>query len=49
MSSFPQKNLEIQPSEVWRDALGPGYAIGVAEGILRIAGAAAGKPYRARR
>ena len=49
MSSFPQKNLGIQPAEVWRDALGPGYAFGVTEGLLRIADAAARKPYRARR
>ena len=49
MSSFPQNKLEIQPMEVWRDALGPGYAFGVAEGLLKVVDAAARRPYRSRR
>ena len=49
MSSFHGMRLETHPSAVWRDALGPGYAVGVAEGVLRVAGAAAKRPYRAGR
>ena len=36
-------------STVWRDALGPGFAVGVAEGLLRVAGAVAARPYRSHR
>ena len=49
MSSFHGMRLEPDPSAVWRDALGPGYAVGVAEGVLRVAGEAAKRPYRAGR
>jgi len=49
MSSIPLYNTVTTPSQVWRDALGPGYAVGVVEGLLRVAGDAAGRPYRARR
>ena len=49
MSSIPLCNTVTTPSQVWRDALGPGYAVGVAEGLLRVAGDAAGRPYRTRR
>ena len=49
MSSMPTCYTKANPSTVWRDALGPGYAVGVAEGLLRVAGDAAGRPYRARR
>ncbi len=49
MSSLPVVNTRISASTVWRDALGPGYAVGAAEGLLRVAGEAAGRPYRARR
>ena len=49
MSSIPVVDIKASASTVWRDALGPGYAVGVAEGLLRVAGEAAGRPYRARR
>ena len=49
MSSIPTCYTKTNPATVWRDALGPGYAVGVAEGLLRVAGDAAGRPYRARR
>ncbi len=49
MSSIPLCNIVTTPSQVWREALGPGYAVGVAEGLLRVAGDAAGRPYRAHR
>ena len=49
MSSIPLYNTVAAPSTVWRDALGPGYAVGVGEGLLRVTGDAAGRPYRARR
>ena len=49
MSSIPLCNPATAPSTVWRDALGPGYAVGVGEGLLRVTGDAAGRPYRARR
>ena len=39
----------INAQAVWRDALGPGFAVAVGEGLLRIAGAAAVRPYRVRR
>ena len=48
MSSIPLYNTVTAPSQVWRDALGPGYAVGAAEGLLRVARDAAGRPYRAR-
>ena len=46
MRSFHGMTLETHPFAVWRDALGPGFAVGVAEGVLRVAGAAAKRPYR---
>lgn len=46
MSSFPRYDTKANPSRVWRDALGPGYAVGVAESLLAVAGDAAGRPYR---
>ena len=49
MSSIPLYNTVTTPSQVWRDALGPGYAVGAAEGLLRVTRDAAGRPYRARR
>ena len=49
MSSIPRYNSKINPAGVWRDALGPGYAVGVGEGLLRVAGAVAARPYRAGR
>ena len=49
MSAMPLIDNKVSASAVWRDALGPGYAVGVAEGLLRVAGDAAGRPYRARR
>ena len=49
MSSIPLYNTVTTPSQVWRDALGPGYAVGAAEGLLKVARDAAGRPYRARR
>lgn len=49
MSSTPLSNTRVSANAVWRDALGPGYAVGVAEGLLRVTGDAAGRPYRVRR
>ena len=49
MSSIPRYTARTNPSGVWRDALGPGYAVGVGEGLLRVAGAVAARPYRASR
>ena len=46
MSSIPFSNTRLNASTVWRDALGPGYAVGVAESLLRVTGEAAGRPYR---
>lgn len=49
MRSIPLGNTRVSATEVWRDALGPGYAVGAAEGLLRVTGDAAGRPYRVRR
>ncbi len=49
MSSIRRLDIKTSASTVWRDALGPGYAVGAAEGLLRVARDAAGRPYRARR
>ncbi len=49
MSSSETRNTKLQAAEVWRDALGPGYAVGVAESVLRVAGTAANQPYKGRR
>ena len=49
MSSIPRLDNKISASTVWRDALGPGYAVGVAETVLQVAGNAAARPYRTRR
>ena len=49
MSSLPVRKTQIHPLTVWRDALGPGYAVGAAEGLIRVAGTAAQRPYRVRR
>ncbi len=49
MSSIPFSNTRVSASTVWRDAIGPGYAVGVAEGLVRVTGDAAGRPYRVRR
>ena len=49
MSAMPLIDTKVSASAVWRDALGPGYAVGVAESLLRVAGAAATRPYRAGR
>ena len=49
MGSNPLYNTKVSASTVWRDALGPGYAVGVAEGLLRVTGDAAARPYRVRR
>lgn len=46
MSPNPFSNTMVNANTVWRDALGPGYAVGVAEGLLRVTGEAAGRPYR---
>ena len=47
MRPIPRNDTKTNPSTVWRDALGPGYAVGVAEALIRVAGAAAARPYRA--
>ncbi len=49
MSSSPLRNSKVSASTVWRDALGPGYAVAVVESLLRVTGDAAGRPYRVRR
>ena len=49
MSSIPFSNTKVSANTVWRDAIGPGYAVGVAESLLRVTGEAAGRPYRVRR
>ena len=33
MSSIPVVDIKASASTVWRDALGPGYAVGAAEGL----------------
>ena len=45
MGPTPRHETKTNPSTVWRDALGPGFAVGVAEGLLRVAGSAAARPY----
>ena len=47
MSSSPRYSTRTNPSMVWRDALGPGYAVAAGEGLLKVAGSAAERPYRA--
>ena len=49
MRSTPRYDTKTNPSTVWRDAMGPGFAVGVAEGLLRVAGSAAARPYRGHR
>lgn len=49
MRAIPLDNTRVNATMVWRDALGPGYAIGAAESLLRVTGDAAGRPYRVRR
>ena len=49
MRPTPRYETKVNPSMVWRDALGPGFAVGVGEGLLRVAGSAAVRPYRAHR
>ena len=49
MGSIPLNNINVSTSTVWRDALGPGYAVGVVEGLLKVAVDAAARPYKARR
>ena len=49
MRSIPLDNTRVSATTVWRDALGPGYAVGAGEGLLRVIGDAAGRPYRVRR
>ncbi len=49
MSSIRRLDIKTSASTVWRDALGPGFAVAVGEGLLRVAGSAAGRPYRAHR
>ena len=49
MSPIPFSNTMVNANTVWRDALGPGYAVGVVESLLRVTGEAAGRPYRVRR
>ena len=49
MRSSPLDNTRVNSTTVWRDALGPGYAVGAAEGLLRVTGDAARRPYRVRR
>ena len=46
MRSIPLDNTRVNATRVWRDALGPGYAVGAAEGLLRVTGDAASRPYR---
>ena len=46
MSSPLIHEAKINTSAVWRDALGPGYAVGAAEALLQVAGSAAARPYR---
>ena len=46
MSSIPFSNIKVNANTVWRDAIGPGYAVGVAEGLAQVTGAAAIRPYR---
>jgi len=49
MSPIPFSNTKVNANTVWRDALGPGYAVGVAENLLRVTRDAARRPYRVRR
>ncbi len=34
---------------VWRDGVGPGFAVGTAESVAAVVGKAANKPYKAHR
>ena len=47
MSSFPVHSAITSPATVWRDALGPGFALGLTEGLIRVVCSAALRPYRA--
>ncbi len=47
MSSPVAPVAHITPTIVWRDALGPGYANGVVESVVKVAGEAARRPYHA--
>ena len=49
MSSIRFNNTKVNANTVWRDALGPGYAVGVVEGLLQVTGDAARRPYRVTR
>ena len=49
MSSPVVPITTTNPAIVWRDALGPGYAVGVAECIVSVVGEASRRPYHARR
>jgi len=49
VTSMPLHNAKTDAPRVWRDALGPGYAVAAAESLLKVAGEAAGRPYRSRR
>ncbi len=49
MRSIPLSNARVGANSVWRDALGPGYAVGAAESLLRVTGDAAARPYRTSR
>ena len=49
MRSIPLNSSSVDATTVWRDALGPGFAVGAAEGLIRVIGDAAGRPYRVRR
>ncbi len=49
MRSIPLSNARVGANSVWRDALGPGYAVGAAESLLRVTGDAAARPYRSSR
>ena len=40
--------LPPAPSCVWRDALGPGYAVGVSETVAGFVASTAAKPYHCR-
>ena len=46
MRSIPLDGTRINAPTVWRDALGPGYAVGAAQGLLMVAREAAVRPYR---
>lgn len=49
MSSTPTTASANSPATVWRDAFGPGFAVGSVERAVQTVAAAALKPYRGRR